>query len=333
MPGHAAAAALSSSRITGPHEPVMLWTTRRFTLVLAATSLVLGSGCTLPTGAETRSLLGEPLYPPEVEPSSEASITTQLRAATAAWQRDPTDLDHVIRYGRLTALSGHYREAIDIFTEGLRLHPQSPRLFRHRGHRYLTLREFEMARDDLRQAKRLTENSADMLEESATNANGARRTTLHFNIGFLLGLADYMEGDYESAERTFLGCRGKVRNDDQRVALTNWHYLTLRRLGNDGQAIAILDGIERDMDVRVNRDDHRLCLMYSGELSAEALETSPGSAVSAIGYGVAAHSMLESDLPRAVAGYEAITARGDWPALGHMAAEADLARHIRYRGN
>ena len=50
------------------------------------------------------------------------------------------DVDNIIWYGRRTAYLGDYREAIRIFSEGIEKHSKDARMYRHRGHRYISIR-------------------------------------------------------------------------------------------------------------------------------------------------------------------------------------------------
>ena len=48
-----------------------------------------------------------------------------------------------------------YREAIEIYTKGIALHPTNALFYRHRGHRYITVRELDRAVADLARAAEL----------------------------------------------------------------------------------------------------------------------------------------------------------------------------------
>ncbi len=69
-----------------------------------------------------------------------APMEAAQAAALADWERNPDDADALIWAGRRTAYIGRYREAIGIFSEGIARHPDDARMYRHRGHRYLTVR-------------------------------------------------------------------------------------------------------------------------------------------------------------------------------------------------
>ena len=93
----------------------------------------------VPEGVQAMSLLGEPLV------SAEPSVNTlnNLSQARTEYEAEPGIAENIIWYGRRTAYAGDYRRAIEIFTEGVQKFPKDPRFFRHRGHRYLSIREFD----------------------------------------------------------------------------------------------------------------------------------------------------------------------------------------------
>ena len=102
--------------------------------------------------AGIKSLLGQPLYAAALAPEDESRMKAQLAEAQAAWDKDRNDADALIWVGRRTAYLGGYREAIEIFSDGIARHPADARMFRHRGHRYLTVREIDKSIADFEKA-------------------------------------------------------------------------------------------------------------------------------------------------------------------------------------
>ncbi len=68
------------------------------------------------------------------------------------YEKNPDDLDALIWYCRYGAYLGNYREAIEIYTTGMKKHPNDASMWRHRGHCYISIREFDKAIDDLETA-------------------------------------------------------------------------------------------------------------------------------------------------------------------------------------
>ncbi|MHC5071708.1 MAG: tetratricopeptide repeat protein, partial [Planctomycetota bacterium] len=88
----------------------------------------------------------------------------QASDALAALRSAPRDEERIIWYGRRLAYIGRYEEAIGVYSKGLAVHPDSPKLLRHRGHRYITLRRFADAIADLERAGQLIDTRPDEVE-------------------------------------------------------------------------------------------------------------------------------------------------------------------------
>lgn len=130
-------------------------------------------------GAQAVALSGKPLVAPPADPETRA----KLEAAIADYNRDPGDADNIIWYGRRLAYAGDYREAIRVFSEGIARHPEDARMYRHRGHRYISIREIDRAIGDLEHAAKLIEGTADEIEpDGLPNALNIPVSTLHGNI-------------------------------------------------------------------------------------------------------------------------------------------------------
>ena len=68
---------------------------------------------------EAFSLFGEPLYNAVSYPDPENKQLIKFNTAVAEWEKDPDDKEKIIWLGRQHAYMGRYRDAIDIYTEGL----------------------------------------------------------------------------------------------------------------------------------------------------------------------------------------------------------------------
>jgi dipeptidyl-peptidase-4 len=276
---------------------------------------------------EAKSFLGVPLFSPQ--PVSEAVAKHEI--AKREWEATPSDADKIIWYGRRTAYLGQYREAIRIFSNGLELHPEDARFYRHRGHRFITTRRLEEAIADLAYAAILIEEQEDQIEpDGLPNALGIPVSTLHTNIWYHLGLAHYLSGDYQRAEEAYRAGVAATTNDDMLVAFTHWLYMTLRRLERDREAEAVLEPISADMEIIENSAYHRLCLFYRNELSESDLTSDTGSSAgAATAYGLANWHLAGGETEVGTEMLKSIVAQEGWAAFGHIAAEADLARNAR----
>lgn len=149
---------------------------------------------------EATSLLGRPLAPPSLPAERRAALEADLQKARAEYEKDPAKADAIIWLGRRTAYLGRYREAIAVFTEGISKHPDDARLYRHRGHRYISVREFDRAVADLAKAAALAAGRPDEIEpDGQPNARNIPTSTLKTNIYYHLGLAHYLKGSFAEA--------------------------------------------------------------------------------------------------------------------------------------
>jgi tetratricopeptide (TPR) repeat protein len=287
----------------------------------------------LPPGTEARSLLGEALYSPELPAELRAEREAALRAARSASAAAPGDLERLLWVGRRLGYLNRFREAIALFTRATEEHPDDPRPWRFRGHRYITVRELERAEHDLECAAALLPGRPDEIEPAGLpNARGIELDYLHHSVWYHLALARYLRGDLERALEAWQRCRDVSRNADALCSATHWLYMTLRRLGRDEEAQAALGPISADMDVVEYHAYHRLLLVYRGELDADELwqctqaEALGSVDAATIGYGVGNWHLYHGRTDRARAIFQEVLANPSWPAFGAIASEAELAR-------
>jgi len=279
----------------------------------------------VPDGVQAISLLGEELR--SAEPGER--LLENLRVARAEYDRDPDNAENIIWLGRRIAYTGDYRGAIEVFSEGIEKLPDDPRFYRHRGHRYISIRELDRAIADLEHAAMLIEGTEDEVEpDGAPNPAGIPVSTLHSNIWYHLGLAYYLKGDLENALRVYQIAIAQTPNDDMRVATTHWHYMTLRLLGRDDEARTVLDPIHEDMNVIESMPYHQLCLLYKGESKTGTVLTANITAAGgdSAKYGIANWHYYNGRLDEAKAGFEDMIENSGWASFGRIAAESDLAR-------
>jgi tetratricopeptide (TPR) repeat protein len=285
----------------------------------------------LPEGVEARSFLGENLTVPELPPDVEEARMRSFRNAELALETDPDDAGALVWMGRRTAYLGRYQDAIDIYSHALTLHPDDPHIYRHRGHRFITVRELGPAIDDLRRAADLIAGQPDEVEaDGLPNARNIPTSTLHFNIWYHLGLAYYLQGDYPAAADAYRRCLEAARHPDAKVAASYWLYLTLRRLHHEDEALTVADGVRADMDVIESRGYLDLLGLFKGHGAPEQLVGPQGTEATlestTTAYGVGMWYLLAGDEDDARRTFERILAdRDQWAAFGYIAAEAELA--------
>ena len=292
-------------------------------LVLVSGSLLAANLPNVADGAQAMTLSGEPLYP--AAPGQ--VVLDNLAEAQEIYAAEPNDADNIIWYGRRTAYTGDFRGAIEIFSEGIEKFPDDDRMYRHRGHRYISIREFDRAIADLEQAAKLIEGKENETEpDGAPNAQNIPVSSRHGNIWYHLGLAYYLKQDWENAFRAYQNGFDSGRNDDNRVSTTHWLYSIKRRMGDEEGAAKVLDVITADMEIIENFSYYHLCLFYKGDMTVQELigdgDDTPSGASAA--YGLANWYYVTGDDAMALEHLNALVATSSWAAFGFIAAEADL---------
>ena len=286
----------------------------------------------LPPGVQAISFLGDTLGSfrcPRRRASATRSSSARRAPPMSILQRTPTRSSGSAGGWRIL---GRIREAIDVYSRGIALYPDNPWLYRHRGHRYLSVREVDRAAADLERATELMRGKPDEVEpDGQPNARNMPIGTLHSNIAYHLGLAYYLRRDFARAIAVYRRELDEARNDDRRVSTAHWLYMSLRRLGRDKEAADVLAPITRHMNVIENETYHRLLLMYKGELPADSVlvvgPTGEMSVTDATGaYGVGNWHLYNGRRAEAERVFRRILLGGQWGAFGYITAEAELAR-------
>lgn len=300
---------------------------RALLVALALLTCTAAPAFAQPARPEATSLLGVALYPPDPLPNR-AQLERDLSEAQSV--ANPTTPEALIWVGRRQAYLWRYQDAIATFTRGLARYPDDPRFYRHRGHRYITTRQFDRAVADLEKAAALVAGRPDEIEpDGAPNPAGQPRSTLQFNIWYHLGLAHFLQGRFDRALDAYAQCLKVSTNDDAIVAVSDWTWMTLMRLGRKADAARVLERVTPTMDVIENQSYHRRLLMYKGlEAPGALLDTAKADAttIATQGYGVGHFHLVNGDAARARQVFEQVVAGAGWNAFGHIAAEAELAR-------
>jgi Flp pilus assembly protein TadD len=189
---------------------------------------------------EAVSLLGAKL---QAQPDEKGEV----RAAEEKLAADPKNIDLLIALGRAQAGVWRYRDAIATYAKAITIAPSDARLYRHRGHRYISIRQFDKAVTDMQRAAELNERD--------------------FDIWYHFGLAYYLKGEFGKAEPPYRKCYDvavESRNDDSIVAITDWLYMTLRRQKKDAEAVRLLERITPEMGVKENKSYFDRLLFYKG---------------------------------------------------------------------
>lgn len=268
---------------------------------------------------------------PQLSAETKRDFDAKLAQAAADYATNP-NADSSIWLGRRTAYLGQYKDAIKIYTEAIERFPRDARLYRHRGHRFITLRCFDDAVSDFETAGRLIKGKRDEMEpDGLPNARNIRTSTLQSNIWYHLGLVYYLKGDFTRALAAYRQAMKVSRNPDMLVATTHWVYMTLRRLDQPKQADASLSAITDHLEVIENGDYLQLIRLYQSKLQLADVLNEGGASADTLsnataGYGVGNWLFYNGLRPEAEKIWRRVTNGNQWASFGYIAAEAELNR-------
>lgn len=279
------------------------------------------------TPIEAITLLGDTLFTPSVD---SGKALNDLNDAKANYEANSEDADALIWYGRRTAYTGQFQEAIKIYTEGIAKFPDDARMLRHRGHRYISTRQYDKAIADYEKAVEMIAGTEDQIEpDGQPNDRNIPIGTLHSNIWYHLGLAYYLKGDMENALRAYSNRTVTEKYDDNIVSGGHWLYMINRRLGDQAAADAAIEKVHAEMDIMENTSYYKMCLFYKGLLTEEDLQPEGSNSASNDVYTYSLGNWYlynESDTAKAKSYYEQILENGNSFSFAYLAAEADWSQ-------
>ena len=271
--------------------------------------------------------------PPVLSPEVRSLYEQKLAEAEAVHLEKPNEADSIIWLGRRMAYLGRYKDAVRVFSSGMVLFKNDARFYRHRGHRYLTLRCFDDAIRDLQTAERLTVGKPDEVEpDGLPNAKNIPTSTLQTNIWYHLGLAQYLKGDFSMAAARFMGVFNRATNPDMRVAAGYWVYMSARRSGLRKDADRFLKTELKDnLQLIENHEYYKLIKLNKGVIKVDDLLKEIGSDAntlksSTLGYGIGNYFLYNGNEEKATAIFRKIVAGDQWASFGYIAAEVELGR-------
>ncbi len=280
--------------------------------------------------AEVISLLGQQLDGPP--PGADvAKLESELAEARARLAEAPQDPARIVWVGRRLGYLWRMKEAVAVFTGGIEQHPEYAPLYRHRGHRFISMRRFDEAIADFETAATLIEGAPEVIEaDGMPNARNIPLTTMAFNVWYHLGLTRYLKGDYDAAMVAFRNCLTHSRGlHDNIVSVVDWMYMTLQRADRGREADALLGLVREKMNIIENFAYHRRLLMYKGVIAPDELldvESASALDLATLGFGLGNWHWCNGRRDRAREIWRKVVAGPYWPAFGYIAAEVDLYR-------
>jgi Flp pilus assembly protein TadD len=240
----------------------------------------------------------------EYRAQSDTGPVARAQAASAA---DPANVDLLIQLGIAHSGARQFREAIQTFSRGITLAPNNAMLYRWRGHRYLSVREFDRAQADF--------------------TRGLALDSANYGIWYHLGVLRFVRGDFAGAATAFARAQPLAPDAGELAGATDWRWMSLARAGRRAEGDAMLR-TRPDSLATTNAYRQRLRL-YRGEIGPDSVLTPADTgdvAVATLSYGVGNWYLVRGDTAQARRWFERAVASGGWPAFGFIAAEAELRR-------
>lgn len=270
---------------------------------------------------------------PQLSENTRKEFEQKLSVAKAEHEKNTSDADAIIWYGRRTAYLGDYMKAIEIFSTGISLHPGDASLYRHRGHRYITVRCFDKAIADFKKAAQLTKGKPDGVEQDGLpNAKNIPTSTLQSNIWYHLGLCYLIKGEYKKAVKAYKECLKVSANADMYVATANWMNISLRKIKKYEEANALYNSIDPNAELLESRDYKYLLEMYRYKNTEKQVDDyatmissgKPSLSSATVNFGIGYYCLLVGYLDKAHEYFNKAIATNQWSSFGYIAAEACL---------
>ncbi|MFM8911574.1 MAG: tetratricopeptide repeat protein [Flammeovirgaceae bacterium] len=277
-------------------------------------------------------LFGKQHFVPNLTEKQRAKLDSNLQVAENSFEKDSSE-ENFIWLGRRQAYRYKIEQAIETFTKGIRQYPNSYRLYRHRGHRYITVRAFDNAIADFEKAAALMAGKPSEIEpDGQPNAQNIPLSTTQFNVFYHLGLAHYLKGDFAKAETAYRACMAVSDNDDLKVATTDWLYMTFAREGKKKSADSLLALLPGQLSIIENDSYLNRLNMYRGITTPDqVLSPDPRSedydlSLATQGYGVGNWYLYAGDTIRAKDIFKKVLGGKHFTSFGFIAAEAEMHR-------
>ena len=238
--------------------------------------------------------------------------TGPIARARAALDADPRNIQRIIALGVAQSGARQFREAIETFSRGLAIAPNDPMLYRWRGHRYLSVREFDKALADL--------------------TRGYQLDSTNYGILFHLGVLRFLQGDFAAAATMFGKAQPRAPDGGELTGSTDWLWMSLSRSGRKAEASAMLARRPDSLPAPPGYAYASRLRLYRGEVAPDALFTAADTVdvqVATLSFGLGNWYLVRGDTARAVAAFERAVKSGGWPGFGFIASEIELSRRKR----
>jgi tetratricopeptide (TPR) repeat protein len=252
-----------------------------------------------------------------VQYTSPAGVTYRSQPDTGPVARaeqtlhtDPLSVPKFVQRGVAQAGARQMQEAVQTFTRAMAIAPNDPILYRWRGHRNLSVRNFDAAMTDL------------------TRGYGMDSTM--YGILYHLGVLRFVRGDFNAAADAFARAQRRAPDGGELAGSTDWLWMSLQRAGRSAEAAAML--ARRPDSLPATNAYARRLRLYRGEILPITVLTPADTSdidVATLAFGLGNWYMVKGDTVRARELFRRSVQSGGWPAFGFMASEAELDRSVK----
>lgn len=235
--------------------------------------------------------------------------TGAIARAEQALAAEPNNVERIIALGIAQSGARQFREAISTFTRGLKIEPRNAILYRWRGHRFLSIRDFDRALADLNQ--------------------GAAIDSSVYGIWYHLGILRYLRGEFPAAAEAFRHGLPLAPDARERAGSYDWLWMSLMRAGRVEDARALLQSMPDSVPKNARNAYGQRLRLYQGRIGPGEVFTPADTddvAVATLSYGIGNWYLLRKETKRAKEWFERSVQSGGWPAFAFMASEAELKR-------
>lgn len=278
---------------------------------------------------EATSFGGQPLYRYDVPAEKRAEVYERIAGLEAS---DAKTEDDYLTLGYLYAEVGSFQAAIDLYSRGLAQFPESFRLLRHRGHRYLNVRELEKAIADLEMALPLVEQHQRQHGVAYQyNLAGEQFGTYEHWIWYHIGLYHYLNGNYAQAAAGYQRCVETATSDIRLIGATDWLWNAYQKAKEPAKAAAALEVVSAAIETAPQHAYVQRVRVYKGLTDPQSLLDldKPGDQWSGrditLGYGIANWHELKGDERTAQLIYKKILEAAPWSSWAYVVTDKEQA--------
>lgn len=278
-------------------------------IVLSDAFLAQGAPAASGEQPEVTTALGRKFYS---APDPKGTIAAAQQALAA----DPKNVDLMMKLEAAQVGVWQDREAIATCTRVIAIAPTNAAAYVDRGHREVSLRQFDRAIQDSTYAATLDPKNPE--------------------LWYNLGLAHYFRFEFAPAAAAFRHAVEYAVDDDNRIGSTNWLYVSLRRANQPAEAAKALSAIGPEMKAKGSHYQFYLNMVrfYQGTMTEADLklpEEAPANPDDELSFDTMTYQLgnwqIYNGHPAEARKYFERVAKGNvWVTWGFIGSEMELVR-------